>query len=111
MRPVILLAQLNEIDLAVDASKARLAEIIQGLREPAGLAQRRAALSAAQAEQARCHEAQVAAEMEQVRIADHLAQAEKGLYSSRTKSAKELEYAEHDVQQRAASVSWHGQCP
>jgi predicted nucleic acid-binding Zn-ribbon protein len=99
MRPVILLAQLNEMDLAVDASKARLAEIIQGLREPAGLAQRRTALRAAQTEQARCREAQVAAEIEQRRIADHLAQSEKGLYSGKTKSAKELEHAEHDVQQ------------
>ena len=54
MRPVMLLAQLNEIDLAVDASKARLAEIMQESREPDALAQTRAALAAAQAEQARC---------------------------------------------------------
>jgi predicted nucleic acid-binding Zn-ribbon protein len=99
MRPVILLAQLNEIDLAVDASKTRLAEIIQGLRDPAGLAQRRAALSAAQAEEARCRNAQVAAEVEQKRIADHLAQVEKALYSGKTRDAKELENVEKDLKQ------------
>jgi predicted nucleic acid-binding Zn-ribbon protein len=95
----MLLAQLNEIDLAVDASKARLAEIMLESREPAALAQTRAALAAAQAEQARCRKAQVEREIDQKRIADHLAQAEKSLYSGKTKSPKELEAAELDVQQ------------
>jgi predicted nucleic acid-binding Zn-ribbon protein len=95
----MLLAQLNEIDLAVDAYKARLAEIIQGVREPAELAQLRTALVAAEKEQARCRDAQIVAETEQARVASHLAQAESALYSGKTKSAKELEHAEHDVQQ------------
>ena len=36
-RPILLLARLNDIDLAVDATKTRLAEIAEALREPAAL--------------------------------------------------------------------------
>jgi len=37
MRVIVLLAQLNEVDLAVDAHKARLVEIAEAAREPAAL--------------------------------------------------------------------------
>jgi predicted nucleic acid-binding Zn-ribbon protein len=99
MRPAVLLAQLNEIDLAVDASKARLAEIAQALKEPAALQQARTDLSAAQQEQARCRAMLAQREAEQRRVADHLAQAEKALYSGKTKASRELESAEKDVAQ------------
>ncbi len=99
MRPVMLLAQLSEIDLTVEALKARLTEIAQEAREPEALTQTRAVSAAAQTEQARCRKVQVEREVEQGRIANHLAQAEKGLYSGKGKSPKELEAAELDVQQ------------
>jgi predicted nucleic acid-binding Zn-ribbon protein len=105
MRPVMLLAQLNEIDLSVDALKARLTEIAQEAREPETLVQTRAALATAQAEQARCRKTQVACEIEQKRIADHLAKAEKSLYSGKGKSPKELEAAQLDVQQLRRQLS------
>lgn len=99
MKLAALLAQLNEIDLAVDASRARLAEIAQGLKEPAELPRARKALAAAQSEQARRQAALVERELAQQGIADHLAQAEKVLYSGATTNARELEAAEKDVQQ------------
>ena len=99
MRPVTLLAELNEIDQSVDALKARLTEIAQEAREPEMLVQTRTALAAAQVEQAQRRKTQVACEIEQGRIADHLARAEQGLYSGKGKSPKELEAAELDVQQ------------
>jgi uncharacterized protein len=99
MGAIALLAQLNEIDLAVDASKARLAEIAQEVKEPAALQAARTALAAAQVELARCRDLQVQREAAQKKVADHLAVAEKGLYSGKTKNSKELEAAERDVQQ------------
>ncbi len=49
MGPAALLAQLNEIDLSLDAARARLNEIAHALAKPAALAAAQAALAAAQA--------------------------------------------------------------
>ena len=50
MPPVALLGQLNEIDLAIDALRARAAEIAEALKEPAVLQAARTAAKAADAE-------------------------------------------------------------
>jgi len=99
MRPVILLARLNEIDLVVDALQARLAEIDEALKEPTTLRAARQALAAAEAELAQCQITQKDRELVQRQTAAKLVRAEKRLYSGRVRNPKELENAERDVQQ------------
>ncbi|MBM4456603.1 MAG: hypothetical protein FJ011_02370 [Chloroflexi bacterium] len=99
MRLVASLAQLNEIDLAVDAAKARLAEIAAELREPADLVSARRSLAQAERDLARCQAAQREQTGVQQRLADRLAQAERRLYSGQVLDPRELENSEKDVQQ------------
>jgi predicted nucleic acid-binding Zn-ribbon protein len=99
MRPVELLARLNEMDLAVDVLEARRAEIAAALREPAALQAARRALAAAEAEVARCRAAQADRELAQKGIADRLTRAEQRLYGGQIRNPKELEDVERDVQQ------------
>lgn len=99
MGSVALLADLNEIDLAIDSIKARLAEVAAGLREPAELQAGQRALAQAEAELARCRTTQSESEEAQGRAADKLAQAQDQLYKGKGRTHRELEDAEKDVQQ------------
>jgi predicted nucleic acid-binding Zn-ribbon protein len=99
MRPVALLAQLNEADLALDAVKVRLSEIAEALKEPAALQATRRALAEAEAELARCRAQQLDAELAEKKIAQKLTSAEHALYSGQIRNPKALEDAEKDVQQ------------
>jgi predicted nucleic acid-binding Zn-ribbon protein len=99
MRPVMLLARLNDVDLALDSIKARLAEIAEALREPRELAAARRALVHAEAELARCRAIQEDLELRQQDAQTKLAKAEGRLYSGEVKNPKELAGAEKDVQQ------------
>ncbi len=99
MRPVLLLARLNEVDLIVDAHKARLAEIVEGLREPAALPVARRALAEAEAELARCQQQQANLEQAGREAGEKLARAEKQLYGGKVTNPKELENLQRDVAQ------------
>jgi uncharacterized protein len=93
------LAHLNEIDLAVDALKARLHEIADGLREPAALTAARRAAADAEAALNRAHTAQRDRELAQQEVADKLKRAEDKLYGSKSRSSREVESEQLDVQQ------------
>jgi uncharacterized protein len=99
MRPVGMLAHLSEIDLALDSGRARMAEIAAALKEPAELAAARGALAAAEAELEHWRSVQQGRELDQQRIAEKLARAEKRLYSGEIRSSREVQDAERDVQQ------------
>jgi len=99
MRPVGMLARLSQIDLALDSGRTRLTEIAAALKEPAELAAARNALAAAEAELARWRAVQRDRELDQQKIADKLAGAEKRLYSGEIRSSREVQDAERDVQQ------------
>lgn len=100
MRPVVLLAQLNEADLAVDTLKGRLAEIAEALREPAELVAARRNLTAAEALLARCQAAVRDAELAQQSVEDKLARTEQQLYSGKVRNPRELEDVERNAQQQ-----------
>lgn len=99
MRPIVLLGQLNEIDLAMDAVRARMAEIAEALKEPPALSAARAAARAAEAELADSRRTQRECELAQQQAAERLSQAQGRLYSGRIRNPKELEDAERDVAQ------------
>ena len=99
MPPVALLGQLNEIDLAIDALRARAAEIAEALKEPAVLQAARTAAKAADAELAWCKAVQSERELAQQTTAAKLTQAEGRLYGGKVRNPKELEDAEKDVAQ------------
>ncbi|MGC8781335.1 MAG: zinc ribbon domain-containing protein [Anaerolineae bacterium] len=105
MRPIVLLAQLNEIDLTIDALRARAAEVAAALKEPAALAEARARAAAAEAELAHCRRTHAECERVQRQIADRLAQAEQRLYSGRVRNPKELADAEKDVGQQRRQLA------
>ena len=99
MRPVMMLARLSEIDLALDSGRARMAEIAAALKEPAELAAARTALAEGEAELARWRTVQRDRELGQQRIAEKLARAEKRLYSGEIRNPREVQDAERGVQQ------------
>ncbi len=99
MRLIALLGQLNDIDLAVDALRARAGEAVEALKEPAALREARAAVADADAELARCRAVQAEREQAQQKTTSRLAQAQSQLYSGRVRVPKELEDAERDVAQ------------
>lgn len=99
-RPVYLLARLNEADLALDAAKARLAEIAVALREPAELTAAREACAAAEAELARCRTVQGDLELAQADAEARVSRTEQKLYSGHIRNPRELEDAERDLQQQ-----------
>ena len=107
MRPIVLLGQLNEIDLAMDAVRARMAEIAEALKEPSALSAARAAARAAETELTGFRRTQRECELDQQQAAARLSQAQGRLYSGRIRNPKELEDAERDVaqlqRQRAAA--------
>ncbi|MGQ9489403.1 MAG: zinc ribbon domain-containing protein [Anaerolineae bacterium] len=99
MRAIHRLALLNETDLALDAAKARLAEIAVALREPATLAAARAALAETERELERCWREQRELEQAQAAIRAEVARTEQRLYSGQIRNPRELENAERDLQQ------------
>jgi uncharacterized protein len=105
MRSVVLLAHLNEIDLAVDAHKARLAEIAEALREPAALVAARRDLARAESDLVHCGAVQVEREAIQGEAAGKLARAEARLYGGAVHNPKELEDLQRDVAQLRRQLS------
>ncbi len=100
MRPIYLLAQLNEVDLAIDALRARMGEITAALQEPAAVRNARSRLAAAEAELARWRAIQAEREQIQRQIVARLLETEKRLYSGVVRNPKELEDVEKDVAQQ-----------
>jgi predicted nucleic acid-binding Zn-ribbon protein len=105
-RPVLLLARLNEADLALDATKARLAEIVEAARRPAELARAEEALAGAEKEVARLRGEQAEVEKAQAEAEARIARIEAQLYDGKTTRSRELENSQRDLaqhrQQKAA---------
>jgi hypothetical protein len=101
----MLLARLNEIDLAVDALRARLAEIAEALREPAALNAARHSLALAESDLAHCRAVQAELEAAQSDAAGKLARAEARLYSGSVRNSKELEDLQRDAAQLRRQLS------
>jgi predicted nucleic acid-binding Zn-ribbon protein len=99
MRPVLMLARLCELDVDLDAGRARLAEIAAALKEPVELATARTELAEREAELARWRGVQQERDKAQNLIAEKLARAEKRLYSGEVRNSREVQDAERDVQQ------------
>jgi uncharacterized protein len=95
-RPVALLARLNEIDLAVDATKARMYEIVEAMREPPVLVAARQAVAAAERELARSREVLQEREEAQAEAAAKAKRAEQKLYDGTIKNPREVEDAQQD---------------
>lgn len=98
-RPILLLARLNDADLALDATRARLAEIAAALREPEALVAARARLAAAQKETDRLRGEQAEAEQEQAKVEQAIKAIEQKLYSGKITSSRELENGQKDLAQ------------
>lgn len=105
MRPIILLGQLNEIDLAVDALRARAAQIAEALQEPAALQAARAVAAEAEAEWMRWRAVQRERELVQQSALARLTQAQSRLYGGKVRNPKELTDVEKDVQQLGRQFS------
>ena len=99
MRPVARLSELNEVDLVVDSIKARLAEIAEGLKEPAALRSARTALAEAEAEVAALRVRQQDCELRQKTADEILARDEKKLYGGKVQIPKELQDLQAQVAQ------------
>jgi predicted nucleic acid-binding Zn-ribbon protein len=99
MRPVILLAQLNDLDLVIDALRARAMVVAEALKEPATLRTARAAVAEADKELAQRRAVQTDCELVQQKAAAKLTQATGRLYGGRVQNPKELEDLEKDVAQ------------
>ncbi len=99
MRPVARLTELNKVDQVVDLLKARLADIAEGLREPAALRSARAALAEAEAEVAALHIRLQDCELRQKTAEAKLARDEKRLYGGKVQAPKELQDLQAEVGQ------------
>jgi uncharacterized protein len=99
MRPVVMLARLNDIDLTVDSLRTRLAEVASALKEPPALEQARRSLAEGEAELARWRDVQQARELDQKRVVEKLAHARERLYGGKVRDPRELRNAERDVEQ------------
>jgi uncharacterized protein len=98
-RPILLLARLNEADLAVDATKARLAEIAEALREPAALVTARGTLAAAEKEVERLRGEQAGVEQTQAEAEQQIKRIEQKLYDGKVTAPRELENSQRDLAQ------------
>jgi len=98
-RPILLLARLNDLDLAVDATKARLAAIAESLREPAALASARRSTADLQKEVDRLRTEQRSLEQNQADLEQKIRKMEKRLCSGEVTSPRELEDGQRDVGQ------------
>ena len=105
MRVIVLLAQLNEVDLAVDAHKARLAEIAEAAREPVALVEARRSLARAESDLAHCRAVQTELEAAQKAVLEKLNRAETRLYGGGVRNPKELEDLQLDVAQLRRQLS------
>jgi uncharacterized protein len=105
MRVIVLLAQLNEVDLAVDAHKARLAEIAEAAREPVALVEARRGIVRAESDLAHCRAVQTELEAVQNAVVEKLTRAETRLYSGGVRNPKELEDLQLDVAQLRRQLS------
>lgn len=104
-RPILLLARLNAADLAVDATKARLVEIADALREPAALVAARQAAAASESEATRLRREQQALEREQADADAAIKKIEARLYGGAVKSPRELQDSERDLAQHRRQKS------
>lgn len=98
-RPILLLARLNDADLALDATKARLAEIVEAARKPAELLRAEEALAAAEKEVARLRAEQTEVEREQADADAKIKKIEGQLYDGKTTRSRELENSQRDLAQ------------
>ncbi len=98
-RPILLLARLNDLDLAVDATKTRLAEIAEALREPAALASARRSADGLQKEVDHLRSEQRSLEQNQAELEQKIKKMEKRLYSGEVTSPRELEDGQRDIAQ------------
>lgn len=98
-RPILLLARLNEADLAVDATRARLVEIAEALREPAALVAARDGLAAAEQEVERLRGEQADAERKQTDAEQQIKRIEHKLYGGKVTAPRELEAGQRDLAQ------------
>ena len=105
MRSVVLLANLNEIDLVIDAHKARLGEIVEALRDPAALVEARRGLARADSDLSHCRTVQTELEAAQNDATSKLARAETRLYGGSVRNPKELEDLQRDVAQLRRHLS------
>ena len=105
MRVIVLLAQLNEVDLAVDAHKARLAEIAEAAREPVALVEARRGIARAESDLAHCRAVQTELEAAQNAVVEKLTRAETRLYGGGVRNPKELEDLQLDVAQLRRQLS------
>lgn len=98
-RPILLLARLNAADLAVDATKTRLIEIAEALREPSALVAAREEAASAEAEATRLRREQQTLEVDQADAAAAIKKIEERLYSGAVKNSRELQDSERDLAQ------------
>jgi predicted nucleic acid-binding Zn-ribbon protein len=105
MRPVQLLARLNDADLAVEATRALMADLALRLKEPPVLTGARAALAKAESELAACREVQRAGELASEESNARLQTVRERLYSGKVTNPRELADLERDAEmlQRLAS--------
>jgi uncharacterized protein len=99
MRPVVLLAEVNRLDLQADTRRIRLAEIAAALREPAALVEARSALDGAKQGALAAQAELRLAELAQKSAAEKLGSSQQRLYAGDIRVAKELENLQADVQQ------------
>ena len=104
MRSVVLLAQLNEIDLAVDAHEARLAEMPRPLGSQP-LVEARRGVARAESDLAHCRAVQTELEAAQKTVVDKLTHAETRLYGGGVRNPKELEDLQLDTAQLRRQLS------
>ena len=98
-RPILLLAQLNNADLVLDATKSRLAEIVEAAREPAELTHAKETLAAAQKEVDRLRGEQAQVEGVQAEADAKIKLIETRLYDGKMTNARELENSQRDLAQ------------
>ncbi len=98
-RSILLLAHLNDIDLAVDATKTRLTEIAEALREPPALTATRRSAGDAEKEVDRLRTEQQSLERDEAELEQKVKKTEQRLYSGEVTSPRELKDGERDVAQ------------
>lgn len=98
-RPILLLVRLNEADLALDATRTMMSEIVEAVREPAELVRAKEALTAAEKEVERLRSEQAEVERAQADAESKIKQIETRLYDGRTTSSRELENSQRDLAQ------------
>jgi uncharacterized protein len=104
-RPILLLARLNEADLALDAARARIAEIVEAARKPGELVRAEEALAAADNEVARLRGEQAQIEKAQADAVAKIELIETKLYDGKTASSRELDNSQRDLAQHRTQLA------